>query len=188
MNNIIHECITKRGLLEILFKYPNREFTINELSKLSGISYATAWRFVQRIDKAGIILCKKVGHSFSCKLNLQSPLTLEIDKLLKIKPSPQRAVLDGFLRSVKKFKEIKKIILFGSVAIGKEKLTSDVDVVLLVSRKDSKLKNKITDIVDDIAVKSKVIIVPLILTFNELSKNKQFQQEINKGEVLYVRH
>jgi predicted nucleotidyltransferase len=114
-------------------------------------------------------------------------LTSEIEKLLRIKVSPQRAVLDEFLKKVRKNREVEKIILFGSVAKGKESLTSDVDIALLVRHKNKQLEDKITKIVDDIAARSKIMIVPLLLTFKELYENRQFQEELNRGEVLYVR-
>lgn len=123
MNNIIQECITKRKIVELLVKYPEREFTVNELSRLSGISYATAWRFAQRLDKAGIILTKTVGHSLVCRLNEASPFLKEIRKIFEIEFSPHRLALNDFIKKIKRISEVKKIVLFGSVARGMEKLT-----------------------------------------------------------------
>jgi predicted nucleotidyltransferase len=187
MNNIIQEWITNKKILEVLFKYPNRDFTMNELSKVSGVPYATTWRFVQKANKAGVLLCKKVGHSSSCKLNQKSPFTSQIKMLLDIK-SPQQAVLGEFLAKIKKLKDVEEVILFGSVARGVEKLGSDVDVAIIVNRKSQTLEKGIIDIIDVIAEKSKVVITPIVLKRGELEDNKQFKRELEKGEILYVRH
>lgn len=187
MDNIIRDCITRRAVLEFFFRFPNREFTIRELSRLSETSYPTTWRFMQKIDKVGIVLCKEIGHSRSCRLNPENPLTEEIKKMLDIPASPQQAILKGLVRKLKGFKEIKEIILFGSVAKGEERLTSDVDVALIVEKGSQDLKNKVTELVDGITARSKVVVVPLILTKRELNEKEQFRQELGKGSVLYVR-
>lgn len=188
MNSIIQEWITKRSVLETLFKYPEREFTMNELSKISNTSYATTWRFLQKAEKAGVVTCKKIGNSNSCKLNKNSPLIGEIKKLLEIKPSPHLAVIGELLKRVKRIRGIEKVILFGSVAKGEEKLSSDVDILLLVKEKTGKLEREVTDIADSVIRDSKIVIVPLILSFKELNENKQFRSELERGKVLYVRH
>lgn len=188
MNNTIQEWITKRMLLETLLKYPHRQFTVNELSRISKIPYATAWRFVKKLDVAGVVLCSRIGQSYSCRLNLESPLMPEIKKLLEIKTSPQHAVLEQFVTEVKRLQGIDKIILFGSVAKKQERPTSDVDVAIISGKRNRKLENKVTEIVDDLTRKSKVVIVPLVLTLKELEENKQFKEEVEKGRILYVRH
>ena len=187
MDNIIHECITKRKAVKLLLDYPKREFTMNELSKLSGISYATVWRFVQKLDKAGIISTKVAGHSLECRLNESSPFIRELEKIFKAELSPQRLAVKKFTLGAKKINSIKKIILFGSVASGKEKLESDIDMAFIIDKKDKKTEAKIMEAAGIILEKFKLKIVPIIMTEKEFSENGHFKKEVMAGSVLYER-
>lgn len=186
MDNIIHECLRHRKIMDILLRYPRREFTINELSGEAKTPYATTWRFVQKLDKAGILWTRSIGHSTVCGLNNSSAFLKEIRRTLK-KPTPQRAALEVFLNKARRLNGLDKIILFGSVASWEERLTSDVDIALLVKKRGGSLKKKVDEIVDHIASTSKVVIVPIILTEKELKENGQFYKEVEKGRILYVR-
>lgn len=187
MNNIIQDCITKRKIAELFLKYPAREFTVNELSKLSKISYATTWRFVQKLDMAGLILTKTVGHSLVCRLNESSPFLKEIKKIIEIEFSPHRLAVNDFVNRVKRLSGVKRIVLFGSVARRREKLISDIDIAVIINKKDKNLENVVTSVTDEILKKSRMKIIPLVMTDKEAGKDKQFTEELKKGEVLYER-
>lgn len=187
MNDIIQECITKRRIVGLLLKYPEREFTVNELSGLSGISYPTAWRFARKLDKSGVILTKTVGHSTVCRLNRGSPFLGEVRKALEIELSPHRLAAGGFAAKAKKIADVREIVLFGSVAKGTEKLTSDIDILLITDKKGEGIENKIMSLADKILTESRMRIVPIVLTEKEARESKQFAGELERGEVLYER-
>lgn len=187
MDNVIQESIRRKKVVEFLLKYPNREFTINELSKLSRTPYATTWRYIQNLDKAGILTSKTIGHSTVCKLNKLTPFLNEIKKVLKAQPTPQKAVIKEFVNSMKVVEDIKKIIMFGSVARNEEKLTSDIDMAVIVDRKDKHIESRIVEIADGILKKSKMKIIPIIMTERESRENEQFSKELKRGRVLYER-
>lgn len=187
MDNVIQESIKRRRIVELLIKYPDREFTVNELSKISKIPYATTWRFVQKLDKAGIVFSKTIGHSTVCQLNKLTPFLHEIKKVLEAKPTPQKTVIKEFVNSMRFVKGVKKIIVFGSVARDEEKLTSDIDVAVVVNRKNKTIESKITEIIDRILKKSKMKVIPLIMTEREVRENKQFADELKRGKAIYER-
>lgn len=183
MDNIIQKSV---GLLSVLVNYPEREFTILELSKEAKFPYASAWRLVQTLSKQGIILTKTIGKSTVLRLNTKSPLLKEITLLTELRLSPHRAALNNFILRTKKLKEIKKIILFGSLANGAEKPESDVDVCM-IAKKTKNLESKINEITDLVLKTARIKIVPLIFTAKELQERKQFKKEIEKGEIIYER-
>ena len=187
MNNIIQDITTRRKLIDLFLKYPEREFTVNELARESGISYSTVWRFAQKLDKSGVIETRTIGHSRVCKLNKSSKFLDEIKKILKAKPTPQKAVINEFVSKIKRLKEVKKIILFGSVARDEEKLTSDIDVAVVATKKNKDLEKRISEIRDKILENSRMLIVPIVVTKKELKANKQFEDQVNGGKILYER-
>lgn len=187
MNNIIQICITYKKIIELFLSYPNRKFTINELSKLSGISYATTWRVTQKLDDAGLIFTERIGASVVCTLNKTSPFLSYVKKALELKLTPHEAVLKKFVNEIKKIPNVRQVILFGSVARGDAKLTSDIDIAMIQVKKDKRTDTFVTEIVDKILTRTKMRIVPLVLSLSELKQNRQFSEELKKGRVLYER-
>ncbi|GEM_PF-738386 len=122
-----------RKLLEALLEYPKRLFTISELARESGVPFASAWRSVKKWELAGMVETGRVGKSVTVRLHKSAYLDSVLE-LLKLSVSPQAftaRVLKGVLAKEKK---IREAYLFGSVAVGDEKLSSDVDVALLVEK------------------------------------------------------
>ena len=81
----------------------------------------------------------------------------------------------------KKYKEIKKVILFGSRARKDNKYNSDIDLCLLVEKITHLIHAKVTMDIEEINT-------PLsfdILNFNELTKEKLIENIKNEGIVIY---
>ncbi len=188
MKTTIQKISKYPDIIRMFLEFPNRNFTPLEISKETKISYSTCWRYVQDLDRGGIIHIEKIGEYNVCRLNKDSPLIGQLKKLLRLQLSPHVLAVKEFIRRVKGMKNIEKIILFGSVAEGKEKLGSDIDVAIFVDRKYNKIENEIINITDRILEKSKMKIIPMLLTKSELRENKQFADELKKGVVLYERN
>lgn len=122
-----------RKLLEALLKFPRRQFTISELADESGVPFASAWRLVKKWEPAGLIETGRVGKSVTIRLH-ESEYLDSISSLLKLSASPQ-AFTARFLKGLlAKEKKIMGAYLFGSVARGEEKLSSDIDIALLAEK------------------------------------------------------
>ncbi len=122
-----------RQMLETLLRFPKRQFTINELAREAGVPFASAWRLVRRWEPAGIIETGRVGKSVTVKLHKSEFLDV-VASLLEISVSPQAFTANALGDVLAGERSIKEAYLFGSVARGEEKLTSDVDVALLAEK------------------------------------------------------
>lgn len=81
----------------------------------------------------------------------------------------------------KKYKEIEKVILFGSRARQDNKYNSDVDLCLFGEQITHLIQAKVSMDIDEINT-------PLsfdILNFNELTKEKLIENIMNEGIVIY---
>jgi predicted nucleotidyltransferase len=123
-----------RKVLETLVKFPNRQFTINELAKEAEVPFASTWRLVQRLEPAGIIETSRIGRSVVVKLH-RSDYLESILSILKISQSPQAFTAQALEGLLKKERGVKEAYLFGSVARGEENLASDIDIAILIDRK-----------------------------------------------------
>lgn len=89
---------------------------------------------------------------------------------------------------VKKYKP-EKIILFGSFASGKPKLSSDIDLLVIKNSRKNRAE-RIKDIL--MKVESNIPLEPLVYTPKEIKERLDlgdffFQNIIQKGKVLYER-
>ncbi|MBI5636171.1 nucleotidyltransferase domain-containing protein [Candidatus Micrarchaeota archaeon] len=122
-----------RELLKTLLMFPNRQFTINELAKEASVPFASAWRMVKRWEPAGLIVTGKVGKSVTVRLRKSEYLD-SVSSLLKLSVSPQVFTAKAIRPLLAKENGIREAYLFGSVARGEEKLSSDIDVALLAEK------------------------------------------------------
>ncbi|HDL15289.1 MAG TPA: hypothetical protein ENH28_03925 [Euryarchaeota archaeon] len=174
-----------RKVVKLLLEYPKRSFTIRELSRQAAAPYATVWRLINDLYSAGVVHLSRIGGSISCRLNTESPYLAEVEKILEIEASPHRLAANEFAEKSKNLPGIGRIIIFGSVARGEEKPESDVDIAVIVE--DKRAEEEINRIADGILNRSRIKIIPLVLTHEEAAENTQFKEELKRGEVLYER-
>ena len=176
MDNIIQK---HRHAVNMLLNQPDREFTIRELARESGTPYATAWRLMQMLDSYGVIKTRKIGKATVCTLNKLSPY------LKAIKQTPHSMAFELFKNKIKKHANIKKIYLFGSVAAGRERPGSDVDVAIIVKKHLKQFEKWINKVVTEVLEKTQINIVPLVFTHKKIPRH--FKKEIEKGELVHER-
>lgn len=131
------ELLTYRGAreaYETLRNYRNRQFSISELSRMAHLPFGTTWRLVQKFERAQIVDTTLIGKTRAVKF-LDSPFSKLVGEILRASKSLQALSLPELKRILRAKAEIRQAYLFGSVAIKKEKLESDIDVALLVSQR-----------------------------------------------------
>ncbi|MBN2013913.1 MAG: nucleotidyltransferase domain-containing protein [Candidatus Altiarchaeota archaeon] len=99
----------------------------------------------------------------------------------------RKKIAEDFAYTVKKKNpEIKKIILYGSVASGKDKEKSDIDMMLISESSKRKIKKKIMEDVVKTLLEKSVYISAKIITQKDYKKIRKthFISEIEKNGVL----
>lgn len=161
-----------RKVFETLLKFPKRKFTISELAKTSKIPFASAWRLVKKWEPAGIIECGRVGNSVTVALR-ESEYARRVADLMELSVSPQAFTAEALKKTLKKMRGFKEAYLFGSVARGEEKLSSDIDIALLVGKEFDSSKLML-DVYEQHGTK----VIPL--TFSDKKKLLQFLSDKEK--------
>lgn len=144
-----------RELFKTLRAYPKRQFTINELSKTASLPFTTTWKLVQKFELAQIVEVSTIGKSRAVRYK-KSPYSETISGILKMSASPQALALPELKRVLKAKEGIREAYLFGSVALKKEKLESDIDIAMLTKKKIDALS-----LISTIYEKYGVKVVPL---------------------------
>ncbi|MFH1107221.1 MAG: nucleotidyltransferase domain-containing protein [Candidatus Micrarchaeota archaeon] len=123
-----------REVFATLRAYPKRQFTINELAKAAGVPFTTAWKIVAKFELAQLVEVAAIGRSRAVRCK-ESPYSRRVLEILRLSESHQALALSELKRILKAKKGVQKAYLFGSVALRKERLESDVDIALLVKGK-----------------------------------------------------
>ncbi|MEK6923990.1 MAG: nucleotidyltransferase domain-containing protein [Candidatus Micrarchaeota archaeon] len=178
-------------VLETLLYLPARTWTGRQLALETKVSQARVNLALKKLREYGIVYSQRAGAAVLWSVN---PRHLLVNSLKPV------ASMENYLQSylVKEFKsnnlglcEIDKIILFGSVARGDEKPSSDIDLLVIVKNASSKekvLKELLDNSADLIGAFGGNALAPIVYSKEEAGQksNSPFMQEIRKqGITIY---
>ncbi len=128
--------VAKKGfgaVFGVLLEFPRRRFSINGLAREAKVPYATCWLLVSSLERAGVVDVDLIGRTRAVSFR-ENEFSKRLAELVGMSVSPQRLSLDFLKKRLGGAKGGVSAFLFGSVAAGREKLGSDVDVAVLGRR------------------------------------------------------
>jgi len=131
----ITKSMVRRDLLTIFFTNPSKKYYLRELERLLCYSAGNIRRELLKFKGDGILLTEQTGNLVFYTLNIRHPLFRELKSLIS-----KTIGLEGALRNVLcGLRGIKTAFIYGSFASGKEKATSDIDVMVIGDFNNSRL-------------------------------------------------
>lgn len=183
----------RRKIARAILNYPEKDWSVPELEKITGVPHATVWRTVLDMENAKILRSRLLGKKTKIfNLIEGSPYLPALKSAVAAETFPLREVAKELAREVSKLKAVQSCILYGSVARGAATLESDVDVLILAKRSTKALEAQITKIASDVSHRTGCSIVPTVLSdskFDDMAKTKhEFAAAVKKeGIVLFRR-
>lgn len=114
-------------ILEIFFNNPEKAYYLREIARMLGKEPGFFQREILKLVDDGILETYYVANSRFFKINKNYPLYNELKSIFF-----KTVGIEGtFKKEFKKIKGIKKAFIYGSFAQGKEKATSDIDLVII---------------------------------------------------------
>lgn len=119
---------TQQKVLGLLFSQPEKSFYTKEIIRLTGMGVATIKRELDRMLAAGIITMTRIGNQHHYQANLACPVYTELLGIVK-----KTFGVVGVIQQALSFltENIDWVFIFGSVASGKETLSSDIDLMII---------------------------------------------------------
>ena len=145
---LIEKILGKKNNIKVLrhlIKHKNWQFNITELAKDIHINKGILSRLINDLEIENIIKVSKKGKIKLFSINKEN---LFIKKI--IIPIFEKEdifyydILDKFVKKIKK--NVISIIAYGSVVSKEIKLTSDIDILVIINQKDKILESKINQI------------------------------------------
>ena len=176
-----------KGIIDVLFSVPGRRFTILELSKGAGSSYATTWRLVNALISMGALRSEVVGPSRLISVNDESPIVADLKELKEMDLLPHRKVAERFAELLSGISNVQKVILFGSVAEDRATANSDIDIAVVMKRRSDKVMRETYDTAADIQDETGMRLAPIQVLERELESDDQLVRSLKRGVVLFER-
>jgi len=121
---------TRRAVLALLFGRPDEAFYVRQVVRIAGVGQGTVQRELRRLAELGLISRQVRGKQVYFQANRKCPIFEELRGLI-MKTAGVADVLKDALVSLGE--RITVAFIYGSVAKGSDKTTSDVDLMVVGS-------------------------------------------------------
>jgi uncharacterized protein len=119
---------SRRSILALLYGHADEEFYLREIARRAGTGIGATQRELRQLSEAGLIQDVRRGRQVYYQANRKNPIFVELKSILA-KTSGIRDILHEALTSLKD--RIKLAFVYGSIARGEEKASSDVDLMVV---------------------------------------------------------
>lgn len=123
----LYEETAKNKVLEVLFKYPEKEFSLSDLAKEASVAKANIGKILLDFKEMEIITVEELSKIWRIKANQQSWVYIRNKIVYNLNLIYSSGLVD-FL--IDHFKNPKAIILFGSFRKGEDQSNSDIDIAI----------------------------------------------------------
>jgi uncharacterized protein len=147
-------------IFRLLFASADSEYYLRELERRSGLTVGSVQQELSHLLEAGLVKSRKDGNRLYYSANSEHPLFPEIRSLVE-KTAGFREILKKALAD----SEVKAAFIFGSVASGKAKPESDLDLFVVG---DLGLR-KLTKLLSGLSERIGRVINPQVMSTEELS-------------------
>ncbi|MDQ1372604.1 MAG: Winged helix-turn-helix transcriptional regulator [Candidatus Thermoplasmatota archaeon] len=182
--------LAKSGRIEILRTlkaYHDRQFTINELARTSGVPVMTTWRAVRELKAAGLLKTRRIGNSTAVWIT-DDPAKL---RTLRTVPDtdPQKAAARAFAESLSAQPWLVECRLFGTVGRGDHRPGEEVDVAVVYDESvtEEQAKASSTEAAAALLGRTNVSVVPLCVSSKEMGRRGGLGSELRDKETIWER-
>ena len=119
---------TQQRVLALLFGQPERSYFTTELIRLVGAGSGAVQRELRKLVQSGLVSTTTVGAQKHYRANPDAPIFEELRSIIEKTIGPARILGDALAPYAKR---IALALLFGSVAKGSDRASSDIDVIIV---------------------------------------------------------
>ncbi len=173
---------TKIKILRALYRFPGKDFTTRELSRLIGISHTGVLKALKDLEEMNIIEVGTHGKAYLLKLNKESFLARRILAIFEVEKETVRHLIEELRRYTKDL-DVNSIALFGSIVKKTEEPSSDIDLLIVTPDKISAEK-KISLLQERFVKSFGSSISPHIMSLDEFKCGGRFTEDVLDHHIL----
>jgi len=131
----------RQDLLALFFTNPSQRYYLRELERTLGYSAGSIRRELLKFQRDSLFVTHRVGSLLYYSLNTRHPLFKELKGIVS-----KTVGVEGTVRkALSSFKNIRLAFIYGSFASSREKMTSDIDLMIIGQPNTSLLNDKIAE-------------------------------------------
>jgi predicted nucleotidyltransferase len=119
---------TRGAVLGLLLDRPDEEYHVRQISRLSGATLGPVQKELKRLEQIGVLKSRRVGHQLLYTADENCPLRDELRSIVN-KTVGASGVLKAALQPLES--RIQAAFIFGSVALGRQRAASDIDIMVI---------------------------------------------------------
>jgi len=178
---------SKIKLIREMVRNEDREYCLEDLVKATQQSFGTVHPALGSLVESRFVVVRKMGRSKMYRVNKRHVLFQKTRDLILAERDSYLAIAREFSEGLEK-KNIRNLILFGSVARGDFTERSDIDILVIYSRK--KPKDAVVKRAEELIDEYDVDIVPVYLSITDVRNRKRdadrfIMKVLEEGEMLY---
>ncbi len=173
----------RRRILALLLLRPDEHFHVREISRLTGVPSGSMHRELKLITDAGLLSRHSAGNQVRYQANRDCPIFQELAGIFR-KTSGLSDIIRSALQPLSQ--AIKAAFIFGSVAKGEEKATSDVDVCVVGSASFTEVVVALADMNQRIGREINPVVMPYDQFTAKLAAGEQFTTRIMNEPKLFL--
>jgi predicted nucleotidyltransferase/DNA-binding HxlR family transcriptional regulator len=163
-------------VLRALVRYRGRVFTVRELAKAADLSHPQTSKVLKGLESRGVVRLQPVGRAYQVSLNDESYVLKSVIEPLF---AAEGDTVNSLVSTIRPFFEDKRIVsvaIFGSVAAGREREASDVDLLIVAEDRDLANERATAATVATLSAFGHAL-SPLILDSERFAKNRNGELE-----------
>lgn len=118
----------RRQVLALLLLHPEQHYHVREISRLTGVPAGSLHRELKLLGEAGLLVWHQAGNQLRYQANSDCPIYEELASIFRKTTGLADVVREALLPLSD---QVDFAFIYGSVAQGKERVTSDVDVFII---------------------------------------------------------
>jgi predicted nucleotidyltransferase len=132
----------RTDLLTLFFTNQSQKYYLRELQRLLGYSAGSIRRELLKFQKDNLFNTQKVGNLLYYSLNTKHPLFKELKSII----SKTVGIEGGLRKALLSIEGIKIAFIYGSFAAKREKVTSDIDIMIIGNPDTSLVNEKVAEL------------------------------------------
>lgn|SRR3989338_1065344 len=185
--SFVMETALRRKIAAALLEYPKRQWSCAAVEEVTGISHATVFRALSGLAALGLLKSFRMNRKDVIYELAKGPLADELRRILSLEKRVSESIAREFIGKIKK-KGIVACILYGSSVRGDMKSGSDVDILIVVGKREDVQEKELHDAASCYSSQVNKTIALGIMDLKEIKTEKDglFLRSVKEAmEVLY---
>ena len=173
----------RANVLGWLFSHPDERYFVRQLTKLVNEDSTNVSRELARLEKSGILISTAEGKQKYYQANRESPLFDELHGLI-VKTAGVADVLRSALAPARE--QIKLAFIFGSIAVGNERRSSDIDVMVVGAVSFGRVVSLLSPAEGQLRREVNPVVYPVAEFKKKVNDDHHFVKTVLEGQKIFL--